>query len=29
MDAGLTLGRTVASYALAHDVNGHEAYALK
>lgn len=29
MDAGLTLGRTVASYALAHDVNGHDAYALK
>ncbi|HEY2377963.1 MAG TPA: vanadium-dependent haloperoxidase [Gemmatimonadaceae bacterium] len=29
MDAGLTLGRTVASYALEHDVNGHEAYALK
>ena len=29
MNAGLTLGRTVASYALAHDVNGHDAYALK
>jgi hypothetical protein len=29
MDAGLTLGRTVASYALQHDVNGHEAYALR
>ena len=29
MDAGLTLGRTVASYALAHDVEGHEAYALR
>jgi len=29
MDAGLALGRTVAGYALRHDVNGHEAYALK
>jgi len=29
MDAGLTLGRTVASYALQHDVNGHDAYVLK
>lgn len=29
MDAGLTLGRTVANYALQHDVNGHDAYALK
>ena len=29
MDAGLTLGRTVASYALQHDVNGHDAYALR
>lgn len=29
MDAGLTLGRTVARYALAHDVTDHEAYILK
>ena len=29
MDAGLSLGRTVASYALKHDVDGHEAYALR
>jgi hypothetical protein len=29
MNAGLALGRTIASYALQHDVNGHEAYALK
>jgi hypothetical protein len=29
MDAGLALGRTVASYALAHDVVGHEAYGLR
>ena len=29
MDAGLTLGRTVASYALAHDVTGHEAFVVK
>ena len=26
MDAGLILGRTVANYALQHDVNGHNAY---
>jgi hypothetical protein len=29
MDAGLALGRTIASYALEHDVDGHEAYALR
>ena len=28
-DAGLALGRTVAAYALAHDVNGHDTYGLK
>jgi hypothetical protein len=28
MDAGLQLGRTIAEYALEHDVNGHRAYAL-
>jgi membrane-associated phospholipid phosphatase len=27
-DAGLALGRTVAAWALAHDVNGHEPFAL-
>jgi hypothetical protein len=29
MDAGLALGRTVATYALGHDVHGHEAYGLR
>ena len=29
MDAGLALGRTIASYALQHDITGHEAYALR
>lgn len=29
MNAGLALGRTIASYALQHDVNGHDAYVLK
>jgi hypothetical protein len=29
MDAGLALGRTIASYALQHAVNGHQAYVLK
>ena len=29
MDAGFTLGRTVARYAIEHDVHDHEAYALK
>ena len=29
MNAGLTLGRTVANYALEHDVDGHAAYALR
>ncbi len=29
MDAGLALGRTIASYALGHDVHGHDAYPLK
>lgn len=27
-DAGLTLGRAIATWALAHDVNGHEPFAL-
>jgi hypothetical protein len=26
---GLALGRTVAGWALAHDVNGHEPFVLK
>jgi membrane-associated phospholipid phosphatase len=29
MDAGLALGRRVASYALEHDMDGHKAYALR
>jgi hypothetical protein len=29
MNAGLALGRTIASYALQHDVSGHDAYVLK
>ncbi len=29
MDVGLALGRTITRYAIAHDVHGHEAYALK
>ena len=28
-DAGLVLGRTVAAWALAHDVNGHEPFVLQ
>jgi hypothetical protein len=28
-DAGLVLGRTIAAYALAHDVAGHEPFVLK
>ena len=27
-EAGLTLGRMVAAWALAHDVNGHEPFVL-
>jgi len=29
MDVGLELGRTIARYAIAQDVHGHEAYVLK
>ena len=29
MDVGLALGRTITRYAIAHDVHGHRAYALK
>ena len=29
MDAGLVLARTIAQYAIARDINGHEAYPLK
>ena len=29
MDVGLAPGRTITRYAIAHDVHGHEAYALK
>ena len=29
MNAGLALGRAIASYALQHDIAGHEAYVLK
>jgi DNA-binding Lrp family transcriptional regulator len=28
-EVGLALGRTVAGWALAHDVNGHEPFVLK